>query len=241
MFNLKNKVAIITGAAGGLGEAMATALSAQGAKIAILDFKDGTKVAQKIKTKSKFYKIDVSSEEEIKKTIHQIKKDFGSIDILINNAGISYSSPIEKMKIEDWDKVIDINLRGYFLMIKHCTPHMKIGSKIINVASVAGHHASPTSSAYCASKGGVIQLTKTAALEYAGKINVNAICPGLFLTNMTKDLMKSMEPTIKNSIPLKRVGKSTEIGALAVYLASNESSYMTGSSITIDGGWTCHL
>lgn len=241
MFNLKNKVAIITGASGGLGESMAMALSMQGAKIAILDLKDGTNIAKKLKTKSKYYKLDVTNEEEIKKIVDKVKKEFGSIDILINNAGVYFPTPIDKTKADDWDKLISINLRGYFLMTKHCTPKMKKDGKIINISSVAGHHAFAGSAAYNASKGAVIQLTKTMAVEYAGKINVNAICPGIFITPMTQGLLKSMEPTIKNSIPLKRAGKAKEIGGLAVYLSSDECSYMTGSIITIDGGWTCHL
>ena len=241
MFDLKNKVAIISGASGGLGEAMAVALSMQGAKIAVLDLKDGSNVAKKLKTKSKYYKLDVTNEEEIKKVVDEIKKEFDSIDILINNAGVYFPTPIIETKVEDWDKLININLRGYFLMAKHCAPKMKEGGKIINISSVAGHHAFAGSAAYNASKGAVIQLTKTMAIEYAGKINVNAICPGIFVTPMTKGLLKSMEPIIKNSVPLKRAGEAKEIGGLAVYLSSDECSYMTGSIITIDGGWTCHL
>ncbi len=241
MFDLKDKVAIITGAAGGFGEAMAVALSTQGAKIAILDFKDGNDVAKKLKTKSKYYKLDVTNEEEIKKTVDEIEREFGSIDILINNAGVYFPTPITETKVEDWDKLINVNLRGYFLMTKHCAPKMKEGGRIINISSVAGHHAFAGSAAYNASKGAVIQLTKTMAVEYAGKINVNAICPGVFVTPMTQGLLESMEPMIKNSVPLKRAGKAEEIGGLAVYLSSDECSYMTGSIITIDGGWTCHL
>jgi len=241
MFNLKNKVAIITGASGGLGEAMAKALSMHGAMIAILDLKDGTSVAKNLKTKSVYYKIDVTNEEEIKKVVNDVKKEFGSIDILINNAGVYFPTPINETKVEDWDKLLNINLKGYFLMAKHCVPKMKKGGRIINISSIAGHHAFAGSAAYNASKGAVIQLTKTMAIEYAGKINVNAICPGIFITPMTKGLLKSMEPIIKNSIPLKRAGKPEEIGGLAVYLSSDECSYMTGSIITIDGGWTCHL
>jgi len=241
MFDLKNKVAIITGASGGLGEAMAVALSMQGAKIAVLDLRDGSSIAKKLKTKSVYYKLDVTKEEEIKKVVDEIKKEFGSIDILINNAGVYFPTPITETKVEDWDKLININLRGYFLMTKHCAPKMKKGGKIINISSVAGHHAFAGSAAYNASKGAVIQLTKTMATEYAGKINANAICPGIFVTPMTQGLLKGMEPIIKNSVPLKRAGNAKEIGGLAVYLSSDECSYMTGSIITIDGGWTCHL
>src|SRR3989344_1816316 len=215
MFDLKNKVAVITGASGGLGEAMAVALSEQGAKIAILDFKDGSNVAKKLKTKSKYYRLDVTNEEEIKQVIDEIKREFGHINILINNAGVYFPTQISETKVEDWDRLMNINLRGYFLMAKHCAPKMKEGGRIINISSVAGHHAFAGSSAYNASKGAVIQLTKTMAVEYAGKINANAVCPGVFITPMTKGLLKSMEPLIKNSVPLKRAGKAEEIGGLA--------------------------
>ena len=243
-FNLKGKVAIVTGAGGGLGEAMAKALSSHGAKIAVIDIKEGEKVAKKLRTKSKFYKLDVENEEQIQQVVSQISRDFGNIDILINNAGVYFPTPILETKKEDWDRLMNINLRGYFLMTKHVVPKMKRGGKIINVSSVAGHHAFAGSSAYNSSKGAVIQLTKTMATEFAGKgINVNAICPGIFATPMTEGLLKSeqMQNMIKNSVPLSRYGRSDEIGGLTVYLSSDECSYMTGSIIDIDGGWTCHL
>lgn len=246
MFELKGKVAVITGASGGLGKEMAVALSERGAKIAILDIKEkeGNRAAKRLKTKSQFYKVDVSKEEEIKKAASQIKKEFGKIDILINNAGVFYPTPIKSTKKESWEKLMSINVTGYFLMAKYFVPMMKNGGKIINVSSVAGHHAFAGSAAYNSSKGAVIQLTKSMAMEYASKkINVNAICPGIFVTPMTKKLVKDpgMKKTIKESVLLKRSGNAKEIGGLALYLSSDECSYMTGSIITIDGGWTCHL
>ena len=246
MFDLKNKVAIITGASGGLGEAMALALSNQGAEIAIMDIKEkeGREVAEKIKTKAKFYQTDMSEEESIKKALDLIKEEFGKVDILINNAGVFYPTIIELTSKEDWEKLMSINVTGYFLMAKYCIPMMNDGSKIINISSVAGHHAFANSVAYNSSKGAVIQLTKSMAMEYAPKkINVNAICPGLFVTPMTQNLVEDegMKKVVENSILLKRTGKAEEISGLAVYLSSDECSYMTGSIITIDGGWTCHL
>ena len=155
-----------------------------------------------------------------------------------------FPTPIVETKKEDWDKLININLRGYFLMSKHTIPKMKKGGRIINIASVAGHHAFAGSAAYNASKGAVIQLTKTLAMELASKgINANAICPGIFATPMTGGLLKSkqMQNMIKNSVPLARYGRPEELGGLTIYLSSDECSYMTGSVINIDGGWTCHL
>ena len=243
MFNLEKKVAIITGASGGLGKSMAIALSKQGAEIAIFDIKDGKELADSLDTKSKFYKVDVSSEKDIKKNVKKVKKDFGNIDILINNAGIHFSKPITETDKKDWEKLMSINVTGYYLMAKYTYPLMNKNSRIINVSSVAGHHAFAQSAAYNSSKGAVIQLTKSMAMEFKDKANVNAICPGIFISPMTEDLVETdlMKEKVENSVLLKRVGKSDEIGGLAVYLASEECSYMTGSIITIDGGWTSHL
>ena len=246
VFGLKGKVAVITGASGGLGKSMAFALSGQGAKIAIFDLKEreGKVVSKSLKTESAFYRVDVSDEKSIKEAVRRVRKDFGKIDILINNAGVFYPTPIDSATKESWERLLSINVTGYFLMAKYCSPLMKKGSRIINVSSVAGHHAFANSAAYNSSKGAVIQLTKSMAFEYAKRgINVNAICPGIFVTPMTKGLVRddSVKAIIKNSVLLKRAGKSDEIGGLAVYLSSGECSYMTGSVITIDGGWTCHL
>jgi meso-butanediol dehydrogenase/(S,S)-butanediol dehydrogenase/diacetyl reductase len=244
MFNLKNKVAVVTGSGGGLGEAMARSLSEAGAKIAILDLKDGGKVAKSLKTKSKYYQVNVLDEKNIQGVLDEVEKDFGRIDVLINNAGVFFPTPIIETDASNWDKIINVNLKGYFLVTKHAVPKMKNGGKIINTASVAGTHAFAGSAAYNASKGGVIMLTKTMAQEFAPRgILANAICPGVFETPMTTDLLKSeeMNQMIKGSVPLGREGKPNELGPLAVYLASDENTYMTGSIITIDGGWTCHL
>ncbi len=240
MFDLKGKTAIITGASGGLGKAMALALSKHGCKIAIFDIKPVK--TKKLKTKSKYYKVDVSDEDSIRIAVRQVEKDFGKIDILINNAGIFKPTPIEKTTEQDWNKIINVNLKGYFLMAKHCIKIMKKNGKIINIASVAGKQAFANSSAYNSTKGAIIQLTKTIATDYPN-LNVNAICPGVFKTEMTKDLLKSkeMKKMIKNQIPKQRPGKPEELAGLVLYLASDSSSYMTGSIITIDGGWTCHL
>ncbi|MFW6283425.1 MAG: SDR family NAD(P)-dependent oxidoreductase [Minisyncoccales bacterium] len=246
MFDLKDKVAVITGASGGLGESMAEALSEQGANIVILDIKEkqGNNVVKKLKTKSKFYKIDVSDEESVRQAMNSVKKDFNKIDILINNAGTFSPCLVKSTNKQEWEKLMSINVTGYVLISKYFSGLMKKGGKIINISSIAGHHAFEGAASYNASKGAVIQLTKSMAMEFAQKnINVNAVCPGIFVTEMTKDLVKDpgVKSKLNNAVLLKRAAKAEEIKGLIVYLASDESSYMTGSVITIDGGWTCHL
>jgi meso-butanediol dehydrogenase / (S,S)-butanediol dehydrogenase / diacetyl reductase len=246
MFNLKGKVAIVTGAAGGIGEAMAVALSKQGAHVAIFDIKDheGHEAVKKLKTKSKFYLLDMLNEEQIRSCVEHVAEEFGRIDIVINNAGVYYPTPIDTTSKESFEKMLSINVTGYFLVAKYAVPFMKEGGRIVNVASVAGHHAFAGSAAYNSSKGAVIQLTRTMAVEFAAKgINVNAICPGIIVTPMTHGIIETdmMKATVKNAIPLRRMGRAEELGGLAVYLSSDECSYMTGSIINIDGGWTCHL
>ena len=233
-FDLSGKTAIITGASTGLGRAMTYALSSHGAKVAIFDIENANDVVKKLDSKAEYYKVDVTDEEAIEENVDRVKKEFGSVDILVNNAGIYKPTPIQDTDEENFQQVIDINVKGYFLMAKHVSKKMNKGSKIINVASVAGHHAFANSAAYNASKGAVIQLTKTMAQEFAGDgINANAICPGIFKTPMTRDLLKTkqMKETIENQIPKKRPGRPKELGGLVTYLASYEADYMTGSII----------
>jgi meso-butanediol dehydrogenase / (S,S)-butanediol dehydrogenase / diacetyl reductase len=245
MFELHNKVAVVSGASGGLGEAMAHALVKQGAFVAILDVKDeGHQVEQALNGRGKYYRCDMLDEQQIKDCINHIGQTHGKIDILINNAGVYFPTPIDSTTKETFEKMMGINVTGYFLVTKYAIPFMKEGGRIVNVASVAGHHAFGSSTAYNASKGAVIQLTRSMALEYASKgINANCICPGSFITPMTNGMQQNnaFQEMLKNSVPLQRTGQPSEIGPLAVYLSSDECSYMTGSIINIDGGWTCHL
>jgi NAD(P)-dependent dehydrogenase (short-subunit alcohol dehydrogenase family) len=247
MFDLTGKVAIVTGASRGLGQAMAEGLAQQGAAIAIFDIVDGTETAHQLQehgVPARYYDVDVTSEEGIQSAVAAVEDHFGCISVLINNAGVYYETPLTETTREDWARLMSINLEGCFLMAKHTAPRMNPGSRIINIASVAGHHAFAASAAYNTSKAGIIQLTRTMAFELAAQgINVNCICPGLFATAMTEDLSRqdSFKQMLQNSVPLGRAGRPEELAGLAVYLAADESSYMTGAIIDIDGGWTCHL
>lgn len=250
MFDLTGKTAIITGGTRGLGEAMADGLAEFGANVAIFDVEEGTEVCEQIADRhgveAAFYDVDVTDEARIEEAIGEVVSDFGPVHILINNAGIYYQTPVLETSLEDWDYLLRVDLTGYFLMAKHTIPQMPEdeGTRIINIASIAGHSAFEHSAAYCVAKGGVIELTKSLAYEFGPRgIRTNVICPGTFVTDMTSEQLEdqSFKETMKNQVPLGRAGRAEEIKGLAVYLASEASSYMNGSIIDLDGGWTCHV
>ena len=249
MFDLKNKVAIVTGSARGIGQAIATELARHGADVVVSDIILGQGTVNKIKAlkrKSMFIRADMSKKSEIDNLINQTIKKFKKIDILVNNAGIFQTSPTENLKEEDWEKTIQINLRGYFECSQAALKYMlkKKQGTIINIASVAGLFGYPMAAAYCASKGGIVILTKSLASEYGAKgIRVNAICPGVIETAMTKDMLadKKQKQNMLSRIPLKRTGKPIDITGGVVFLASDSASYITGHALVIDGGWTCTL
>lgn len=248
MFDLSGRTAIITGAARGLGKAMARGLAEQGASVAIFDMADAADTCDEIAADcgvdTRYYEVDVTNEVRIQEAVDEVIDDFGSIEILLNNAGIYRQTPVTETKLADWQQVLDVDLTGYFLMAKHVIPKMHGGGRIINVASVAGHDAFEQSAAYCCAKGAVIELTRSLAFEFGPDgITVNAICPGTFETEMTSDMLADPDfrDTIQSQVPLGRVGRPEDLMGLAVYLASDESGYMTGSIIDIDGGWTCHI
>jgi NAD(P)-dependent dehydrogenase (short-subunit alcohol dehydrogenase family) len=249
MFNLTGKIAIVTGSARGIGQSIAVELARQGANVVVADIISGNTTVNKIKTlkrKSFFIKVDVSKKEEIENVITETIKKFKKIDILVNNAGIFQPSPSETLKESDWEKTIDINLKGYFLFAQSVGKHMLKRKKgnIINIASVAGIRGYAQSVAYCSSKGGINLLTKSLAAEWSPQgIRVNCICPGIIETAMTKDILsnKKTKQGMLMKIPLKRTGKPIDIAGGAVFLASDASSYITGQELVIDGGWTSVL
>ncbi len=247
MFSLDNKVAIVTGSARGIGQAIAVEFARKGADVVVSDIIPGDETVAKIKAlkkKAVYVKTDVSSKKDIDNLINQTIKNFKKIDILVNNAGIFVSEPSLNVSQESWDKTININLRGYFLCAQAALRHMKKGSCIINISSVAGISGYPMAAAYCASKGGVRLLTKALAIEFAPKgIRVNSIHPGVIETAMTKGILdnkKQREATIAK-VPLKRTGQPIDIAGPAVFLASDAASYITGEELVVDGGWIAGL
>ena len=249
LFDLKGKIAIVTGASRGLGKAIAVGLTKAGAKVVVADILDTTETVNEIKklgNESIGIKVDVSRKEDITTMVEQATKKFGRIDILVNNAGIIRSASAESINEKDWDDVIKINLKGEFLVAQEVGRQMikqKIG-KIINIASVAGIFGSAQSVSYCVSKAGVILMTKTLAIEWAKyNIRVNAICPGVFITSMTDAFLedKAFMQMIKTRVPLARYAEPNELVGTVIYLASKASDYMTGHALVIDGGWTAGL
>jgi NAD(P)-dependent dehydrogenase (short-subunit alcohol dehydrogenase family) len=244
---LKNKVAIITGARRGIGFGIAEEMAKEGAKIVIsdIDQKDCEKACQKLKKykiKTLPVKCDVSNKDEVDNLIQETIKTFKRIDILVNNAGIVKFAPLLQKTEEDWDATIDINLKSVFLCTKAAAKYMikQKSGKIISTASIAGFVGFDTISDYCASKGGIVTMTKEMALELAKyNINVNAIAPGIIKTKMTAGMLgdKKQKAGLLAQTPLGRVGLPKDIGKAAVYLASEDSNFVTGHTLVVDGGW----
>jgi 3-oxoacyl-[acyl-carrier protein] reductase len=241
----KDKVAIITGASSGIGSEIAIQFAKEGA-IVIINYSNSSEGAEKVKQeieeiggKAITFKCDVANYNDVEKMIEKIIEDYSKIDILVNNSGITRDNLLMRMEEEDFDKVIDINLKGTFNTIKCVSRHMiraKKG-KIINMASVVGITGNAGQANYAASKGGVIALTKSVAKEFATRnINVNAIAPGYIETRMTAVLNEKVKDGILTNIPMKRVGKPEDIAKVAVFLASEDSNYITGQVINVDGG-----
>ena len=244
---LDNKIAVITGGTSGIGKATAKLFAREGASVAVVGRSEekGNAIVKEIISsggKAIFVKCDVSKEEDAKNMADQVIKEFGQIDILYNNAGVVEFGAAHETEEKSWDKMLDINLKGVYLCSKYAIPHMQKQKKgsIINTASVAGIVGFPGIAAYCASKGGVHILTKNMALDYAPDgIRVNDICPGVIETPMTIDAFGEEGVSDQAEVhPLGRVGTPEDIAYAALFLASDESSFVTGTSLIVDGGFT---
>ena len=250
LFNLKGKVAIVTGASSGLGVQFATALAKQGADIAIV-----ARRLEKLNTVKKDIEAlgvrclpiqcDVTNNEEIKKAVTAVITHYGKVDILVNNAGIALFEPAEVQSDETWRVMIDMNLSSVYFFAREVGKHMienKYG-KIINIGSIHSNVAMTglPLSAYCTTKGGVLMMTKALANEWAQYgITVNAIGPAYFESEMTADIIggAAFGQVVKTYCPMGRVGKNGELDGAVVYFASDASSYTTGQILSVDGGWT---
>lgn len=240
---LKNKVAIVTGSRQGIGCGIALALAKEGYNVVVADMddegcKDVVKKIEDLGFKALVTKCDVSKKTEVDNLIAKTIETFGKIDILVNNAGIYPFKPFLEMAEEDWDRVLDINLKSVFLCSQAAAKVMKEGSKIISLSSIASLVGFSGLTHYCASKGGISSFTRALALELAPqKINVNAVAPGAIDTPGAASTEEIKQQTIAG-IPLKRMGTPEDIAAAVVFLASENSNYITGQTIVVDGGWT---
>jgi len=250
MFDLTNKVAIITGARRGMGKTHALALAKQGAKVVVTDItsEECTPVAQEIIQnggEAICFKMDVSNKNEVDAIFSEVVSKYGRIDILINNAGIYFQKNAIDLTEEEWNKTLDINLKGQFLCAQRAAKEMvknKWG-RIINISSVASGQVGfglAGGAHYAASKGGIIAMTESLAVEWAPfGINVNSIAPGAIDTPMASasEMPKEVLDGLTAKIPLKRMGNPEEVSNAVVFLSSEEASYITGSTLYVDGGW----
>lgn len=242
---LEGKVAVVTGASRGIGKAIALNLAMEGAKV-VVNFnsseEEANKVVQSINdlgTEAIAVKADVSKLQESQYLMDATLERFGKIDILVNNAGITKDNLLLRMSEEEFDKVVDVNLKGYFNCCKAvCRPMLKNkAGKIINITSIIGITGNSGQSNYAAAKAGVIGFTKSLAKELGAKgINVNAVAPGFIQTDMTDKLPEDVKNKIGDNIPMKTLGSPEDVANLVKFLASDDSKYITGQTIAVDGG-----
>lgn len=248
MKQLSGRTAVITGAGKGLGKAMALALAEAGA-IVVLVGRNKELLAETEQACARFGQgtltltADITSEEQVRSIEKAVVEKYGKVHILINNAGINNRKPVTDFTYAEWQAVIDTNLNGAFLMTRSFVPHMRGGGygRIINMTSIMSHISLPGRTAYSASKAGLLGFTRALALELApDRITVNGISPGPFATEMNLPLLNNPEANAQfvSKIPLGHWGKVEDIGKLAVYLCSEDASFITGTDILIDGGWT---
>ncbi len=245
---LSGRTAVITGASKGLGKAMALALAAAGAKLALVSrnkeqLQAVAAESRKLGTEAEVFVVDVTDEQQVGQLATDVMTKFGTVHILINNAGINIRKPSIEFTLADWRAVLDTNLTSVFLVSRAFVPLMKGQDygRILNLTSIMSHVAIAGRTAYAASKAGLLGFTKALALELvADKITVNGISPGPFATELNKPILENPEANAQflAKIPLGRWGKVEEVGQLAVYLCSEDAGFITGTDILIDGGWT---
>lgn len=253
MKRVNEKVAIVTGGARGIGRAACALLAQEGAKVAITDVIDdeGEQLVKEIQAEggeARYWHLDVSKENEVSRIFSEIAQTFGKINVLVNNAGIvGANKPTHELTEEEWDRVMNVNVKGVFFGTKHAVPHLRRagGGSIINLSSIYGIISAPDIPPYHASKGAVRLMTKTDALLYAkDKIRVNSIHPGYIWTPMVENFLKSQgdvemgRKQLDALHPLGHIGEAIDIAYGVLYLASEESKFMTGEELVIDGGYT---
>ena len=239
MGKLQGKVAIITGGASGIGAATAKLFADEGAKLVLVDLNEekGRVFADEL-TDAIFVKADITDEEQVQKVYSQTTQKYGQVDIVFNNAGIGKVTPTHELSYDEWRQTVNVDLDGVFLVAREAirTFQNSGGGVIVNTASMYGWVGSPGSAAYNAAKAGVVNLTRSLGLEYADQnIRVNALCPGFIDTPIIPEESKQV---LSDMTPMKRLGQANEMAKAVLFLASDDSSFMTGSSLIVDGGYT---
>lgn len=241
---LRDRVAVVTGAARGIGRAIAEALAREGAYVALLDRRsapEGAEATEAIRAfggSADFYEVDVSEPDSVEQAFAAMRQKLDAIDILVNNAGVTQRKAFAELTIEDWDRVLGVNLRGQFLVTRLALPLMRSrpNGRIINIASQMGQKGGALLVPYSASKAGVIGFTKALARELAPQITVNAIAPGPVLTDLIRDRPQAWFDEVTQSVPLGRFGRPDEIAATAVFLASDDGALYTGQTLGPNSG-----
>ncbi|MFS0836549.1 SDR family NAD(P)-dependent oxidoreductase [Paenibacillus sp. UNC499MF] len=241
-----DKVAIVTGGASGIGEATVRLFAQEGAKVVIADFSDrGQTVADELKAEGRdalFIKTDVTKEDDVKHMVAETVKQYGKLDILFANAGIAKDGPADKLSWEAWQKTIDINLSGVFLSDKYALEQMLAqgtGGAIVNCGSIHSHVGKAGVTAYASAKGGVKLLTQTLGIDYAQHgIRVNAVCPGYIDTPLIAGRTQAITDHLTALHPMGRLGKPEEVAKAVLFLASDDASFVTGTTLLVDGGYT---
>ena len=243
MMRFKDKVVIVTGGASGIGEASVRAFAREGAKVVIADFADhGQALADELGAdKALFIKIDVTDSEAVQARITQTVAQFGRLDVMFANAGIAADGPIDELEESAWQRTIDINLGGVYLCDKYAIQQFlkQGGGVIVNCGSIHSHVGKRGVTAYAAAKGGVKLLTQTLGIEYGAKgIRVNAVCPGYIDTPLLSHIPDDAKDKLVALHPMGRLGRAEEVANAVLFLASDEASFVTGSSLMVDGGYT---
>ncbi len=255
MDTFDDRVALVTGGSSGIGNAIAAEFGRHNASVVVADVRREPKLEDEVPVYEKldqadadyeFVEADVSDSAAAKNAVDVAVEAFDGLDVLVNNAGIYYQDPIDEASEEDWDAIMDVNLKGVYQMSKHAIPELKRSNnpKIINLASIYGIVGGPNSAAYCASKGGVANLTREMALDYADdRINVNALAPGIIKTAQNAEWRKNDPELVEmwhDRSPWPEFGEPQDVANAAAFLASERSDFITGEVLSVDGGWTAH-